>query len=209
MQASQILRDPLLMHTLGNDHGASLPPPGQNGLCHGHVLLAGEILPKRVLENRTQARILVLVRRIHVGERTVRDDGDVLLGMPIDELLLLQVRVGLEFVRERADLAALEQVVELTWTKIGHANVAGQVRADQVFHGPPGVEDTGVLVDDRAARRRVGEEGHGPVHQVEVEIGDGEVAEGFVQRRPDQFGLVRRVPQLGGHPVFVSCRGFG
>ncbi len=84
--------------------------------------------------------------------------------MPLHELLLLEIRMCLKFMRERTDLARPEHLVDLSWAEVTYANVAGEVVADKVFHRMPGVHDGGVLVDNRAAAGRVGDEGDGPVH---------------------------------------------
>ena len=66
--------------------------------------------------------------------------------------------------RKGTDLAFPEDFVDLSGREIADPDVAREVVAHEVFHGVPGVEDGGVLVDDRAAAGRVGKEGHGPVH---------------------------------------------
>lgn len=138
--------------------------------------------------------MLAIVGRVHVRQRRVRDHSDVVFEVPVHEFLLLEVRVGFKFVGEWADLAAAQDRVELTGREVGDANVACEIGTDERFHRPPGVQEGGVLVDDRAAGGGVGQECHGPVHEVQVKIGDREVGEGFVQCRGDEFGSVGRVP---------------
>lgn len=107
--------------------------------------------------------MLVLIRWIQVCEWRIRDNLDIVFVVPIDELLLLEERMCLELMRVRTDGADVEDLVELTRGEVRDADVAGRpgcwvcwVRRDQFLHGPPGVEDRGVLVDDSAAILLIG-----------------------------------------------------
>lgn len=197
VQTVQVLQDAGLMHALGDNAGAPLASPGQDGLGGRTVLGGGHIDPEGVLHNRRQVRVPVSVGGVEVSQRRVGDDLDAQGAVPGGEQRLLQVRVRLVLVGVGSDLGVREQVLELAGGEVGHPDVPGQVGPHQLLHRPPRGQDVGLVVQFRGMRL----ECHGPVHQVQVQVGCLEVREGLLQGRPDQVGPVVIVPQFRGGPV--------
>lgn len=198
IRGAAVLVEVLLVGALGNDDGAALQAPGDGGLGDGRVLARRQRLPPLVLEQR---RRVPPVDRVRVGQRRVRDDLEPDLGVPVDELLLLQVRVRLELVRVRADVADGQDGLDVALGKVGDANVARQVLAHDVLERAPRVDEARLPVQLGA---RVRHKGHGPVDQVQVQVVDAEPADGRLDGRLHLGRAVERVPELARHPNVLA-----
>lgn len=117
-----VRNDVRVLCALGNHARAPLNTPRQHGLEDGNALLGGDVDPELILVDGGQ---VVTVRRVRVGERGVGDDLDALFLVPVDKLLLLEVRVGFEFVGVGLDFRRLEDRFDVGFGKVGEANVAG------------------------------------------------------------------------------------
>ena len=77
-------------------------------------------------------------------------------------------------------------------------------------HGFPGVDNgDGVVNGDvvfsgEREQFAAGLESHGPVDEVEVEVGEFELSQALIEGSLDIVGMVLGVPQLGGLAVMVS-----
>jgi hypothetical protein len=94
---------------------------------------------------------------------------------------------------------------------LADTDVADLALCDHLLHLAPRrerVRGEG-LVDDRlAVLRHIFSEGNWPMHKIEVEVVDAEVAEGLVERALDRVGRVERVPELARQP-HVAARDAG
>ena len=79
--------------------------------------------------------------------------------------------------------SVVEEGLELWWGEVRDADVPGFAFAHELDHGVPGLEE----FDFVGAEGRVG---YGPVHVVEVEVGELEVGEGGGEAGGDVFGAV-------------------
>ena len=126
---------------------------------------------------------------------------------------LLQIRVQLHLVHGRPVAGGFQQRGELAHAEVGHADLAGQIIVHQRFHGAPGVGHRHVLgvQDIGAGFRKTDARGqrHRPVHQVEIQVVELQVVEGFFQGRLHVFRGVGAVPQLRGDPQVLAADGAG
>lgn len=198
IRGAAVLVEVLLVRALGDDNGAALQAPGNGRLRDGRVLARRQRLPPLVLE---QWRRVPAVDRVRVGQRRVRDDLDADLGVPVDEGLLLQVRVRLELVRVRADVAGGQDGLDVAPGEVGDADVARQVLAHDVLERAPRVDEARLPVQLGA---RVRHKGHGPVDQVQVQVLDAEPVDGRLDGRLHLGRAVERVPELARHPNVLA-----
>ena len=201
----QILHNKPLVHTLRDHRRPPRHPPPKHRLRRRTILPLPHPNPELILDDRRHLRVLPVVRRIQIRQRRVRDHLDPQTGMPRSEQGLLQVRVRLVFMGVRFDLRVREQVLDVPRREVRDPDVPRQVRGDQLLHSVPRVQHAGVGVQPRGARL----EGHGPVHQVQVEVGRAQVGERLFERRAHQMRRVVVVPELGGYPVLGPGEGGG
>lgn len=154
------------MNTFRDHNRPSLYPPTQNCLRRGDIFLQAQFSPETVRQDRTQLRVSLIVSRIRIRQRRVRNDLDTVLDMPLHELLLLQVRMRLKLVRIRLDLRVLQQLIQLSRAEVRHADMPCQIGAHQVFHRAPRVPDAGILVQHIPPRGLARQERHRPMHQI-------------------------------------------
>ena len=115
------------------------------------------------------------IRRIQIRKGRIGRDVDIVVFMPLDEIGLLQIRVGFELVDGGLDGGAGDEVGELEGGEVGDADVADFGGGEEGFHGVPclgyillvmgmehGLETYVKIVDGVFAGRGC----YGPVHEV-------------------------------------------
>lgn len=144
IQRPQVFIDVFVMHALWYDHRAPVQTPGEHRLRDRRVLGLGHHLPERVVEDHRDVRVVV---RIRIGQWGVGDDLDSPAEVPVDKVLLLEVRMSLELVRVGADFACSQYGVDFGGGKVGHANVSRLVIPHEILQGPPGIDKTRFFVE--------------------------------------------------------------
>ena len=79
--------------------------------------------------------------------------------------------------------SVVEEGLELWWGEVRDADVEGFATAHELGHGGPSIEEFDFVMSQ-------GGVGDGPVHVVEVEVGELEVGEGGGEAGGDVFGAV-------------------
>ena len=110
-----ILRDPVRMCALRDHNRTPLHPPRQDRLRNRSVLDLGQGDPRRIVQDAGESGV---VHGVQVGEGRVRDDLDAVADVPGDEIGLLEVGVGFEFVGGGADLGGLQELFDLVLGKV-------------------------------------------------------------------------------------------
>ena len=92
---------------------------------------------------------------------------------------------------------------------VGNTNGTG-LGLGKLGHGLPGVDNGDGVVNGNIGVIGEGEEfgagleRHGPVHEVEVEVGQFELGQTLIEGSLDIVGVMLGVPQLGGLVVMVN-----
>ena len=127
--------------------------------------------------------------------------------MPLQEPVLLQVRVEFDLVGRGRDGRGGDEALHLREGEVGNPDGAGLALLLHGLHGFVGVDivghaglDVAVLVPGHHGASTL--EGGGPVHEVEVEVVCAEVFEGGVDGGFDVGGVVAVIPELGGDEDF-------
>lgn len=92
---------------------------------------------------------------------------------------------------------------------VGNTNGTG-LGLGKLGHGLPGVDNGDGVVNGNIGVIGEGEqfgaglESHGPVHEVEVEVGELELGQTLIEGSLDIVGVMLGVPQLGGLELMVN-----
>lgn len=141
-------------------------------------------------------------------------DGDVFFLTIADEGVLGEVGVDFDLKDFRLDAGVGENVAEGSGGEIAHADFFDESGIDQFFHGAPGVGvgnfDGAHGLATRGPAGRIhfldGDvcERDGEVDEVEIEVIDAEVAQGFLASGADVLRFVVGVPELAGNPEILA-----
>lgn len=196
----EILPDPGRRHALGDDGVAANLAPSQNDLCRGSADLIGNRLDLGAGDE--QRDIEEVVAKGRVG-----GNMDILLLCKSDELLGAENRVTLDLVDGGDDAGLLDEGLEVLDGEVGDADGA-DLGLGQLSDGLPGLNvgyggvDVDFVCGGEWEEVRVGvlagAKRDWPVDKVEVEVVELELGEGVVESGFDVFGVVLRIPQLGG-----------
>jgi len=106
--------------------------------------------------------------------------------------------VGFEFMHGRTDVAVLEDGLDLVLCEIRDPDVFGEASSDKLFHGEPGVQDGGFLIDNGSFLCRI--ECYRPMHQVEIQIVDTQIRQCLLESWLDVLWSMSVIPQLRCDP---------
>ena len=132
----QVLRHPLLVGGLRDDHHVALDQKTQGGLGHGLAVLGADGLEGGVGEEVLPS----------LGEGAPGLVDHAVLGHHLMGGGLLEEGVGLHLVHHGLDLRKLAQVDEPVGVEVGHADGPDLPRLVELRHGPPGVPVDGLPI---------------------------------------------------------------
>ena len=205
----QILCQPALVVTLGDDGHISLRRPAQQDLRRRFPVLVCDGLDGGVVEEERGVLGLLHVE-LEEGLRAkgrVRGDGDALVLRELDEAFLAEVRVVFDLQGGGLDGGVAQEIHDQLPVEVADPDALGQAFLREGFHGRPGLLDGGGAGDDvlavvgeagGVADRRVDVfERDGEVDDVQVEVVDAPVAELLLADGLDAVAVVERIPELG------------
>lgn len=181
--------DTLGSDRLGEADTSSLDLPSDQDVGSVDRVSLGDSLDDGVLELRSTSGS---EGRVRLEEYAVR------LG-PREEFGLSAPQVELDLVDGRLDPRVLHQLLRASDREVGDSNLPDLARVDEGLHRTPSgevVESESNVEVGLAVGRLALCESDGPVHEVEVEVGDSEVLQLLVESSFDTLGCMRAVPEL-------------
>lgn len=135
---------------LGHHRNIALKRPAKSNLGRWPVVLGGNFLDDRVFKEGLH-RLGTLGTSSDKGSRAegrVSGDGDALGLDPLDQILLLKVRVQLDLEKGWLDLGVGEHVHQQLDVKVRDTNVADKAGFDELFHFGPAFVHRGTVQGD-------------------------------------------------------------